>query len=325
MATLPIISFFVTFYNQENYVARTLSSILSQTFENIEVVVVDDGSTDGTCEAIAQFKDPRIRFIRQDNEGPSSSANTAIKSAIGDYIAFVGGDDVCLPDRARNQLAIIQETGADVLFSKPELIDDQDVRLEPHVAPYFFDQNMQQFSANPLLVFFLRGNFLCASSALCRRELFTELGLFEYGLIQLQDFELWVRFAKAGKKFAVHDTPVVQYRLRGALGNLSAPDKQGRMLLEYRYLMRKFLDGMTIERLAEFSKSFGLPGQLNSSHEATVTKAMIYLSHPSREIREVGYHILMGMLDESEEARRVAQSYGIGCSTFFQLIQKDFA
>lgn len=95
----PLVSVVLTFFNQENYVRRAVGSLLSQTYERFEIIVVDDGSTDGTAEEVRKVDDARITFISKGNGGVSSARNRGIAEASGQFIAFLDGDDAYLPTK----------------------------------------------------------------------------------------------------------------------------------------------------------------------------------------------------------------------------------
>lgn len=95
----PLVSVIVTFYNQERYVGRALKSVQNQTYPNLEIIAVDDGSSDETGEEIRRFSDKRMRFIQQENGGVACARNRGIDVATGEYVAFLDGDDVWLPSK----------------------------------------------------------------------------------------------------------------------------------------------------------------------------------------------------------------------------------
>ena len=96
---LPLVSFVVACYNQSKYINDLIDSILGQTVKDIELILVDDGSTDDTGELVRKYNDRRLIYIRQPNAGPSAAINRGLDFARADYIAFSGGDDVSCPER----------------------------------------------------------------------------------------------------------------------------------------------------------------------------------------------------------------------------------
>ena len=106
----PLVTVIMTTYNHEKYVGEATESVLKQTFDNIELVIVNDGSRDNTEKVIKKFNDERIVYIYQENQGPSIAANNAILASRGKYIAIMSGDDVSHPLRIEKQLNEYQKT-----------------------------------------------------------------------------------------------------------------------------------------------------------------------------------------------------------------------
>lgn len=122
----PLVSVIIPTYNRARLLRRALDSVLSQTFQDFEVLVVDDGSTDDTEEAVAAFVDPRIRYLRQlENRGVSAARNRGMEEARGEYVAFLDSDDEWLPKKLDLQLRVFRAaresvglvyTGAEVVY-----------------------------------------------------------------------------------------------------------------------------------------------------------------------------------------------------------------
>jgi glycosyltransferase involved in cell wall biosynthesis len=101
----PLVSVIVTTYNHEQHIAATLQSVLDQAYRDYELIVVDDGSTDGTGDRVSAFRDERLRLVRQENQGVAASRNTGIQQARGQLLAFLDGDDLWEPDKLAQQVA----------------------------------------------------------------------------------------------------------------------------------------------------------------------------------------------------------------------------
>ena len=103
MASNPKISVVMICYNHEKYISQAVNSILSQTYTDFELIIVDDGSSDKTVKIIQKFEDSRTTIVEQDNSGPSIALNTGISKSRGQFIAFMSGDDVSLPNRLKSK------------------------------------------------------------------------------------------------------------------------------------------------------------------------------------------------------------------------------
>ena len=115
MSSSPRVSVLMTVWNGAKYIAESIESILRQTFEDFEFIIIDDGSTDTTCEVIESFHDPRIRLIRRPHEGVIAAANFGAAQARGFYIARLDADDISLPERLALQVAALDKNPRAVL------------------------------------------------------------------------------------------------------------------------------------------------------------------------------------------------------------------
>ena len=112
---MPVrVSVIIPLYNKAPYVRRALDSVAAQTFTDFEVIVVDDGSTDGGAELVAAYGDSRVRLLRQANAGPGAARNRGIAEARGDILAFLDADDVWLPVFLEESMRLLDRYGAEV-------------------------------------------------------------------------------------------------------------------------------------------------------------------------------------------------------------------
>ena len=116
MADEPLVSVVVPVFNAEKHLGQALDSLLAQTHGNLEVICVDDGSTDGTPQLLADYasRDDRVRVFNQENAGPGAARNRGIERARGDYLYFLDADDWCDPSLLEKAVALLERTGADI-------------------------------------------------------------------------------------------------------------------------------------------------------------------------------------------------------------------
>ena len=114
-AICPLVSIIIPCFNCEKWVAQAVESCINQTYPNIEVIVVDDGSTDKSVEVLRQFL-PRIRLETGPNRGGNAARNTAFKLSMGEYIQYLDADDYLEPDKISRQVQFLEETKADVVY-----------------------------------------------------------------------------------------------------------------------------------------------------------------------------------------------------------------
>ena len=203
----PTITVAVAAYQAERWIGEALDSILGQTHAPDEVVVVDDGSTDGTAAELARYGD-RIRVVTQPNAGCPAAFNTAYAHATGDFVAMCGADDIWVPRKLEWQVeALRAHPEADLLFGHAEMFG----RIEAeHLRPRGEGLLDGVTLAEDLFV----ENTICAPSIVVRRALFERLGPFwvDFGA---DDYEYWYRALRAGARFFYDPRVLVRWRQHG--------------------------------------------------------------------------------------------------------------
>jgi glycosyltransferase involved in cell wall biosynthesis len=202
----PTISAVVTTYNAEEYVGQALTAILSQTRPPEEVVVVDDGSTDGTQEELARFG-ADIRVVRQANRGHASALNHGFGEARGDYLAKCDADDIWEPTKLERQLqALDDHPEIDIAFGCARYFGQGDGLFASPPGEGLLDR--RDFARR-----LYRANLVCSTSTLIRRRLYQELGPFEeLQRVSVEDYDYWLRALRAGAVFFYDPSVLVRCR-----------------------------------------------------------------------------------------------------------------
>jgi glycosyltransferase involved in cell wall biosynthesis len=207
----PPVSVVVATRNYGPYLAGALRSVLAQTFTDLEVIVIDDGSTDETPEVVRPFlADTRVRYHRTDGLGQSRAKNLGVLQARGPLVAFLDGDDEWLPTKLERQLPLFADPAVGVVYTRRTLMDAA-ARDLPTPTPALARGRMY----DDLLV----RNPICFSSVVVRRTVFDAVGLFDPHLPLAIDYDLWLRVARYFA-FDYVDEPLVRYRTGHA--NLSS-------------------------------------------------------------------------------------------------------
>jgi len=209
MVKNPTVSVIIPTYNRANLVDKAIKSVLSQTYQDFEIIVIDDGSTDNTEEIIRGFKDKRVKYIKKykKNRGISATRNIGIKVARGKYIASLDSDDEWLPDKLDKQIKILQDGPPElgVVYSNSCYIDESGKNMNKLPKP----KKLEGYIYEDLL----GGNYVgTPSTVLIRKECFQQVGLFDDLLNTQADWDMWIRIAKY-YRFALIKTPLVRYRL----------------------------------------------------------------------------------------------------------------
>jgi len=195
---------------------------LAQTHKDIEIIVVDDGSTDKTREILRPYvQKNQIRYIYQENKGLAGARNAGIKNSRGEYIAFLDADDLFLPDKIAEQIA--------VLWAHPDFgVCYCDLIHFTDTQPKKFYHHRYYYPSGDIFEPLLHRQFINPLSVLARREVFEKYGCFNEGLRRSEDWELWLRWAHAGVKFYFLNKALAHYRVRSA-GSLSSLESEPEM------------------------------------------------------------------------------------------------
>ena len=318
------ISVVLVAYNHQQYIAEAVNSILAQTMKDFELIIVNDGSTDNTDAIINQFNDPRIRYIYQKNQGPSSALNTGCLAATADYIAFMSGDDVCEHNRLEVQCQYIQNNpNVRAVFSHAQCINDDGHLLDSHPLLSIFNQDSIYTQSDMLRYFFFKGNFLCAPTGMIEKKLLNEIGLFDVSSIQLQDYAAWVKIIKICP-IDVLTNKLVRYRVRNNDLNLSSVKNDTRMLNENFLIMKSFFDDMPIKLFKKSFSSYIKNAEFISDIEYELEKAFVYLQHSSSRIKFLAYEKLYVMLQQSDFLAVAKEQYHFDLLSLYSLADNNF-
>jgi glycosyltransferase involved in cell wall biosynthesis len=201
----PEISVIIPAYNAERTIAATVDSVLAQTFTDFELIVIDDGSKDGTADIVDAVGDTRVTCVRTENGGVSVARNRGIERASGSFVAFLDADDAWKPAKLERQHAAISaRPDIGVCFPATEVVDD-DLRVTgSHAAVHRNDYTQ---------ALLLEGNIIAgsASSVMARASLFDRVGGFDASLSLCADWDMWLRLS-AATAFLPIDEPLALYR-----------------------------------------------------------------------------------------------------------------
>jgi glycosyltransferase involved in cell wall biosynthesis len=187
---------------------ETLDSVFAQTFTQYEVIVINDGSSDTEqLEQVLKRYPSHLRYIKQENQGAAAARNAGLRAARGELIAFLDADDTWVPTFLEKQLELINRTGADLVFSDALMFGDSPLadRTFMEVEPPRGEVTAENLLAVKVTVL--------TSTVLARKTPIIDVGLFDESLRRGQDFDLWLRLAKAGARFAYHREVLAHHRI----------------------------------------------------------------------------------------------------------------
>jgi glycosyltransferase involved in cell wall biosynthesis len=203
-SSTPFVSIVLPTYNRAHCIRRSIQSLLNQTYQNFEIIVADDASTDNTSEIIDKINDQCICYIKhRERRGANAARNTGILAAKGKYIAFQDSDDEWLPDKLSCQIEALEQSDISVCFGGFWRIKGEKKKYIPEVG-----RNVKNGVKN-WHYDLLEGNFFATPTLLVTKELIFEAGLFDETLPRLQDWELALRLAKL-TPFMFIDRPLLK-------------------------------------------------------------------------------------------------------------------
>lgn len=208
-----LVSVVIPVFNCKDYLARCIESALAQTHQQLEIVAVDDGSTDGSADVLASYAN-RLIVVAQANAGPSAARNNGVRHSSGDYLAFLDGDDLWDPRKTELQLAILKAHRKAVAVYCDHRSVDADGRVLGATGALEHPR-----SSGRMLEDLIRGQRIKSPSVvMVRREAFEAVGGFDPILRYSEDYDLWLRLAAQGPILYQVDT-LASYRVHG--GNVS--------------------------------------------------------------------------------------------------------
>lgn len=198
-------------YNAAPYIGETLDFVFRQIFTDYEVIVINDGSPD-TVE-LEQALEPyigRIRYIKQENLGAGAARNEGLRAAQGEFIAFLDADDLWLPNYLEEQLKFIRESNSDLVCADAMHFGDSPLAGKTYME--VFMQTAPPVGEVTVLGLVSAEQSLITSGIVARRAPIIEVGLFDEGLRNSQDFDLWLRLARHGARLAYQKQLLLRYR-----------------------------------------------------------------------------------------------------------------
>lgn len=226
----PLVSVIIPAYDVEDYIGPAIESALAQCYPNVEVVVVNDGSTDSTPAVIARYAG-RVVVVDQENQGLAGARNAGLRVARGEYIALLDGDDTWLPERIERLVSVLDAHPELAMVTSDSYVMEG---FEPTEKRSYVHRRKRPFPATveDQVPEIARFNFLFIG-VLFRRELMDRFGMFLVGprrglpgsIEGAEDYELWTRYVVNGARAGYIDEPLGYYRVRP--GSLSQSPHQG--------------------------------------------------------------------------------------------------
>jgi glycosyltransferase involved in cell wall biosynthesis len=245
---LPRVSVCVALYNHAAFVDEAIDSILAQTFQDFEIVIVDDGSTDGSLARVKEraAREPRIRVFTHPNgehRGISAACNRAILESRGEFVTFIASDDTLYPDSLELQLAALAaDPGIDLVYGLVELMTEDGLPMGK-TRGYRLDPQLSQLEA------IIAGCAMPSTTIMARRECFDRVGLLDESLVY-GDWEICIRLLSQYRTGFI-DRPLARYRVHAtntSIGPGVSPEKVRGDALDVLFTLRHKVDQLGSDR-----------------------------------------------------------------------------
>lgn len=314
---MPKVSVILTSLNHSGYISRAINSVLEQTWEDFELIIWDDASSDDSWKIISSYSDSRIRAIRNERTRRGiSNINDAVRHhASGEYICIHHSDDIWLPRKLHKQVSTLNSNRElTAVFCIPEIIDENDLPVEND----WFDAENQSRHAW-LRELFQGTNRLCHPSTMIRKEFLLQAGLYRYLFAQLGDADMWTRLLRLGDIHVLQEK-LVQHRLFSDKSNTSGLNDTKRSRLAYEWL--KILEnyqGLDITELKEIFPEARdwIPA---NSPSAEFVLAMCAIQYGNMQANRLfGLNILYQLLSDEKSAARIREIHGFDYLDFILL------
>jgi glycosyltransferase involved in cell wall biosynthesis len=230
---VPRVSVIVPTFNRAQFIADAIESVLSQSYRDFELIVVDDGSTDRTGEIVSSIHDPRLIFIRQENRGRSHARNAALNIAQGELVAFLDSDDLYLPGKLEMQVAYMERhPEAGMIYTSARCIDQHGADLPARYRATHSGKIYKHIA-------FFRPVTITLPTVMVRRSLLTKVGGFDEHMSRFEDTDMWRRLSK---EISIHAIDVDTCKLRTHASNTLSAQNPDQIASSLEYYVGKMFD-----------------------------------------------------------------------------------
>lgn len=324
-----LVSVLMVNYNHEDTIGETIESVLRQDYQNMQFIIVDDGSTDSSCKVIKSYKDERIELYKlEKNRHICYATNYGFQKVKGEFLARIDSDDIWYPDKLERQMDFLRSNpDRDICFSWIDLIDEtgRNINEEYREMVELFETSFRGQS-DCLHTFYFLGNCLSHPSVLMRTGIMRETGDFDLGYMQSHDFDYWVRIAKKHPLYVMPERLLAMRRFMGEgkenINNSNQSDiSNTRFFNEYMDIRAHFFDGMDDGLFCDtFRNDFVCPDS-ETDLELECEKAFL-LCRPilsEQAVPAAGIRRFHELLRNQDAVRLLEEKYQFTVKDFYQM------
>lgn len=324
-----MVSVLMVNYNHEGTIGETIKSVLGQTYKNIQFIIVDDGSTDRSCEVIEGFKDERIELYRlEKNRHICYATNQGFDKVKGKFLARIDSDDIWYPEKLEKQMAYLAENPEyKICFSWIDLIDEngRNINEECGELVRLFETHFTGQS-DCLHTFFFIGNCISHPSVLMHTEVMRQIGGFDLGYMQSHDFDYWVRIAKKYPIYVMPDRLLAMRRFLGVgkehTNNSNVSEASNiRFFNEFMDIRAHFFVDMEDELFCQTFREDFRCRESASKQELACEKAFLLCRpiHGEETIPSAGISNLYELLRNEETSSLLEEKFSFTVKDFYEM------
>ncbi len=324
----PVVSIILCTYNRESILMESIDSVLKQTYQDWELIIIDDGSTDGTKALLDSLEDPRIHCcVLEENMFYCYAANYGIRKMKGSYMAVINSDDLWQPDKLEKQITWMEahsEYGA--CFTRVSLIGERGECVDEQYAELKAVFQMDCHTQSEWLHHFLwHGNYLCHPSAVIRKKVLDEVGGYNLLFCQSADYDLWVRIVTRYPIY-IYPEPLTLYRWGDGKDQVSSREEHNnyRFFNEQMLIRRQMIERMDDEEFTRFFKE-DFRNPFSASHTELLFERAFLMMECMESLPEqkmLGIEWLERALREPDGADILKQTFGMKVKELYGL-QKE--
>lgn len=285
VAELPLVSVVIPSYNRMDTIRRSINSVLNQTYKNIEIIVVDDGSIDDTLKNVEHLNIENIKILKQDHKGANAARNLGISEAKGEFIAFQDSDDEWLPNKLERQITYMLVGGYEACYCPFFLYENN------RNGVFFPDyQDKQKYEEDLLEVLRVR-NVISTQTLVIHRNIVSDVGVFDEEMPRCQDYEFVIRIIKKKKIGYINEPLVKVYRTENSISNDEGKQKEADLIL-----LRKHEDFFNFEMCLENAFYYDINGLNEAELKKEVERIDQYLKSTLNKKKVNVYKVAMETL-----------------------------
>lgn len=317
-----LVSVLMVNYNHADTIEQSIRSVLEQTYSKLQLIIVDDGSTDNSVEIINSIEDPRIEvYEEKENKQICAVTNIGMKKVRGEYFARIDSDDLWEKNKLELQVEYLKEHPEHkICFTHVSIIDENDQVVDSELEKlYAVDYERQE---EWLETFFFLGNCLPMTSVLMTTKIMVEIGDFNIAYRQLHDFDYWIRIAKRYPMAVIPKKLARIRRYESETNNSNISEKNTtRTYNEYVDIRRHFFDEMSDEVLKKTFGKYFKNGNAESREELECEKAFLLCSPlgQGKAISNVGIEYFVNLFQNKMMTDILDKNYGLNAKKFYEL------